>query len=151
MPYNQWSEFKIKMKENEEARLKIAEGVWRLGENITPDQLLNLFNEGLKTQYTSVHVAAENVRKNIEITMGKVSENPLNHISSAMQQKLVALGRNQLMPLLASFIREDSKKAQFLAQQHTDQAIYQFMTKNSQKIQQLFGAAGEALRTNAQI
>ena len=152
LPYNKWLDFKNKVKQDKGACLNVAKKIVALGDeavNLSPDQLIGLFNEALQTNYETTPQVAEKAGQSIKSNIEEISANLLRHLSVGMQNKFVALGNEQLLPLLASFIKEDSKKEQFLAALPSHKVMYQFITENAHKLPDLLGAKEDTLKANA--
>lgn len=149
IPHNQWTDLKSNLNQNDSARLKIAQRIFAMGDkaaSLSSEDILALLNEELGTHYVSTQDAVVIAGGEIAGIIEPFKEDPLAHLSIEAQNQFVALTQEQLLPLLASFIKDNAKKGAFLAQERGHHALYGFISANVQKLALFQGSSGDELK-----
>lgn len=142
LPYDQWLNLKADIRSNDSAIINMARSLidkQLSGEldNPSPQDILDLFNEHLNTDYLSSEQAAVNLQKRTSLLVKDIERNPLQKLSPEMKARFVSIGLNQLLPILASFIKSEVKKAQFLSINREPELIFDFMIRNENALKSL--------------
>ncbi len=141
LPFNKWVELKTDIRKNDAALITIARILIdkKLANkpNPSPQEMLSLFNTHLHTHYIAVEPTIAAGKIALEKILDKVMQNPLDSLSPEMKAQFVQVGLNQLLPLLASFIKSDVKKEQFLGLKRTPDLIFDFMVRHQVSLKSL--------------
>jgi hypothetical protein len=142
LPYDQWISLKADIRTNDAALISVArvlidKQVQGEQEQPSPQVILDLLNKHLNTHYMSSEQAATKVQEKTQAIISDIEQNPLQKLSSEMKGRFVQIGLNQLLPLLASFIKSDVKKGQFLNLKREPELIFDFMIQNEDALKSL--------------
>ena len=87
----------------------------------------------------------------LKVLHTEITSNPMAALNQGAKNKFSFLARNNLLPILASFINEDEKKAQFLALDRNDHFLYEFLVRNEAILSNLNNLDGDELKRNALV
>ncbi|WP_298622423.1 DEAD/DEAH box helicase family protein [uncultured Legionella sp.] len=150
LPYDQWLNLKNDIRHNQVALITIARILidkQNSDEPVqpSPQEMLDLFNQHLNTHYLSSIEATTQVKEQTQKLWNDILKNPLLKLSTEMKERFVQIGLNQLLPLLASFIKSDVKKAQFLGLKREPELIFNFMVQNEASLRSLMAGKEDEL------
>ena len=154
LPYDQWVKLKADIGTNYPALIEVARALIDMKTSGTPkepsaEELLALLNKHLKTNYLSSEKAIEVTRTTLDSTIKELTTNPFAQLSPVMKNKFSQLGLNQLLPLLASFIKEDTKKELFLGIKREPAGLYEFITQNAEQLSVLMDGDEDTVKSKA--
>ncbi len=139
LPYDQWLKLRADVNKNYSTLISIAHELIdqmssREGATPTPEDLLSLFNKHFKTTYECSEQASEKTQIALGVMIKRISDKPLEQVSDTLKNQLVTLGLEQVLPILASFIKEDKKKQVFLNLNKERTVVYDFMVQEVQSL-----------------
>ena len=142
LPFDQWQQLKTEFHANSAASLGVAQELIDtvVGGNqnlVTPEYILQLINKHLSTNFISAKNAAQAAMIQLDEIQKSIASNPLASLSEETQGRFIALTRDKVLPLLASFIADKSKRNYFLANLPSNPVILQFLFQNKEQFAEL--------------
>lgn len=136
LPFNQWNKLRSQAKSNYPTLLLIARDLLDKMASTkdpvfnSPQDLLTLFNKHFKTTYHDSEQAKNQVEAELTDIVNAIIAKPEDHLSGAMKEQIATIGMKQVVPLLASFIKEDKKKQHFLQSVSNKDVVRDFIVRN---------------------
>ena len=154
LPHNQWLQLRDDIQNDYSGTLSIARLLIDKKTNgeltqLTPDVLLTMFNEQFDTQYMGTQEAIKKVSETGKDLAKKITDNPMAALNQNMKDKYAQLAVGRLLPLLASFIKEDLKKEHFLVLERDNKKLYEFITQNSAALSSFTEQNEDQVKQNA--
>ncbi len=146
MPYNQWLAFKndLSDKKNYSTLIQISRELIDQSvaeSDFSLDAVVTLFNRHLKKKYQSSVLAATKAKQTLTQLTQEIMEHPLQHLSQAKNEQIIGL--------LAIFIKEDAKKQFFIRTACMPGLFVRAMEKHAKKLQEFTDCQDEERQAKA--
>jgi hypothetical protein len=151
LPYDQWVRLKTNMSTNKKgvigiARILIDKAEKGELEQLAPDDLINLFNQKFETNYEGSEAALKRTADSIEVFSKQIKADPLAALNQKTKHTYIQLIVHRLLPIFASFIKDDRKKEKFLGFEREEQKLFDFITKNIETLSSFADKSSDALK-----
>ena len=154
LPHDQWIQLKANMRNDRSgvisiARVFIDKAAKGELEQPSPEELIKLFNQQFDTNYEGSEEALKRTSESMQAFTKQISDNPIAALNQNMKNKYTQLVSRRLLPIFASFIKDDRNKKMFLAVKRDDKALYDFITQNADVLSAFSKQSGDEVQKKA--
>lgn len=146
--YNDWPYLKDTIKKDNNGAQILAQELLNLREKTEEEKsdyqanFLNHLNRIFKTSFVSSIDSANQAGESLKHIEEEVQENLKNSLNEAAEEKIATLVKLELLPLLASFIKEEDLKQIFIKYPYSTKALVHFMFESKDKLNLLSSKTG---------